>query len=155
MAWGMMAWHRCPTLLSTSLPRAGDFSYWGRGRVGAGRGRAIYGWPYLWHTRKYWHYPYGTHVRGGMYGDNCGIFAGKARPAPHLIQPCPEWCVHTSLLIHRLLEVQPGSQLPTLYCTLAPCFTSAHETFISRPQHSHKNLGFNGQINCLSGHNRH
>ena len=40
-----------------------------------------------------------------MYGDNCGIFAGKARPAPHLIQPCPEWCVHTSLLIQPALEI--------------------------------------------------
>ena len=39
-----------------------------------------------------------------MYGDNCGIFAGKARPAPHLIQPCPEWCVHTSLLIQPQLH---------------------------------------------------
>ena len=104
MAWGMMAWHRCPTLLSTYLPRAGDFSYWGRGRVGVGRGRAIYGWLYLWHTHEYWHYPYGTRMAGGMYGDNCGIFAGKARPAPHLIQPCPEWCVHTSLLIQPQLH---------------------------------------------------
>ena len=25
----------------------------------------------------------------------------------------------------------PGSPLPTLYCTLGPCFSSAHETFIS------------------------
>ena len=54
---------------------------------------------YLWGNHKYWQCSHGTRVARGMYGDNCGIFAGKARPAPHLIQPCPEWCVHTSLLI--------------------------------------------------------
>ena len=59
---------------------------------------------YLRGTQKYWQCSYGTCVPRGMYGDNCGIFAGKARPAPHLIQPCPEWCVHTSLLIQPQLH---------------------------------------------------
>ena len=72
--------------------------------LGEGQGGGWVGAGNLWMgtsglTHKYWHYQYGTRMAGGMYGDNCGIFAGKARPAPHLIQPCPEWCVHTSLLI--------------------------------------------------------
>ena len=94
MAWhGPDAPHCCRHFcLGLAISHIGGGAGWGLG----GGGQSMDG--YLW----------GTHVLAvpawygcarGMYGDNCGIFAGKARPAPHLIQPCPEWCVHTSLLI--------------------------------------------------------